>query len=577
MSKILVIEDDTNIRTLLLRLLQMEGFEALGAINGRSGIELAQYQEPDLIICDIMMPECNGYEVLAQLQDSPSTASIPFIFLSAKADRTDQRHGMNLGADDYITKPFTKDELLNAVSARLAKRTTITQPYVNAMKQAVQSLNQLAYQDRLTNLPNRIFLHQYLQETMALAKDTQSQIALLDINLNHFKAIHDNQGHTGDAALCQLIADRLVTVAGEQTIVARLGENEFAIVLTCLADLTTAETLAKQLLQIFLEPLTARGRLVDVQVNIGIAIYPDHATTPDQLLNRANLAMNYGAGRRDNGSGNTCYQVYTPQIEALITEQQLLTNHLPVALERSQLVLFFQPQVNSVTGRVIGVEALLRWHHPELGILRPHEFISIAEKTGLILPIGEWVIKTVCEQAVQWGQFSLRSIKMSVNISVRQFRQGNLLEILACSLHETGLAPQNLVLELTESSVMEESDLTIKTLQDLKGLGIQIAIDNFGTSYFSLQQLKRLPIDILKIDRSFVRDITENSNNMAIVKAIIAMAQTLQLKVIAQGVETREQQNFLRQAGCYAMQGFLFSPPIPLADLEQFLTCDLRL
>jgi len=580
MTQILVIEDDTNVRTLILKLLQAEGFDAMSAEDGQIGVQLAKVHEPDLIICDIMMPECDGYSVLNQLRQNASTAAIPFIFLSAKSERIDLRQGMELGADDYLTKPFKRAELLGAVAARLAKQESLTQPYVEEMKRAAHNLNQLAYRDPLTGLPNRILFHHQLQEVVTRTIRNEKReglqspnpVAVLCINLNRFKAININLGYNNGDLLLKLIAERLEKSFGRDGTLARLGGDEFSLLITHAESKQAIADIAQKVLKLLGDPYNLNGHYAQIQVSIGIALYPTDSDTPDRLLNQADMAMRYVKAK-----GNGGYQFYMPDIDALATARHLMESKLTQALERLEFQLYYQPQVNLITGRIIGAEALLRWKDPELGLVYPAKFISIAEETGLIIPIGEWALRTACIQAKAWERSNRLPIRISVNLSARQFRQDNLVETVAQILQETELSADVLALELTETSVMENVEATILILQELKRWGVHISIDDFGTGYSSLNYLKRFPIDTLKIDQAFVRDITTDPNDAAIAKAIIAMAQSLQLKVIAEGVETQEQFNFLRQSGCHAMQGYLFSPPVPADEFELLLSADKRL
>lgn len=573
MSKILVIEDDATVRTLILKLLKAEGFEVISGENGRTGIQMAQAHEPDLIICDVMMPELNGYEVLEHLRRDPATARIPFVFLSAKADRTDLRQGMDLGADDYLTKPFRRAELLGAISARLNKQATITQPYIDEMKRAAQNLSQLAYRDPLTNLPNRIVFHHKLQEALKQAAQSQSLMAVMYLNLDRFKEINANLGYAEGDLLLHLVAERLIQVKLDcESLVARLGGDEFSVLVIDVGDRQHVEEAAQHLQRILAEPYVLSEQTVQGQFSMGIALYPDDSNSSDNLLNRAEMAMRYAKSK-----GGQAYEFYSIELGALVTERQTLHNKLLTALDRQEFQLHYQPQVNLITGRIIGVEALLRWYQPELGWVMPDRFIAIAEETGLIVQIGEWVLQTACRQAKSWQASSQIPTRISVNLSARQFRQPNLAERVAEILQQTGLEPDLLVIELTETCVMENVEATIVTLQALQAMGIHISIDDFGTGYSSLNYLKRFPIDVLKIDRSFVQEITTDSNDAAIAKAIIAMAQSLQLKVIAEGVESEAQYTFLRQSGCYAMQGYLFSRPVVADEFEKLLIEDRRL
>lgn len=571
MKTILVIEDDRSIRTNMLKILKFDGFEAIGAEDGVAGVQMAKAYVPDLIICDIMMPNLDGYGVLAALSEDPETATIPFIFLSAKADRSDIRQGMNLGADDYLTKPFSRQELTEAIAARLDKQQAIAQPYMDEMKRVADSLSKVAYSDPLTNLPNRILLRHRLQEALMKAKRKQQLVAVLCLNLDRFGNINSTFGPaTGDLVL-RAVAKRLTECVGSQDTVARLSGDEFSIVLTEITGKDGVTELAEQILYTIAQPYNLNEREVTVQASIGIALYPEDSSNPDQLLTYVDTAR-----RWCKKQGGYCYQFYSSQMDTLAAERRLLETDLNVALERSQFEVYYQPQVNLITGRIIGVEALLRWKHPERGSISPKIFIPVAEETGLIISIGEWVLETACTQVKVWQTSSLMPMRVSVNLSARQFKQKNLLETVANVLSKTGLDPKLLILELTETSVMEDVNAAIGTLEDLKAMGIEISIDDFGTGYSSLNYLKRFPIDSLKIDQSFVSQVTEDDHDAAIAKAIIAMAQSLKLKVIAEGVETEEQLTFLRKQGCHGIQGYLYSPPLTAAGIEQLLSEDKR-
>jgi diguanylate cyclase (GGDEF)-like protein len=572
MVKILVIEDDPSVQSLVVKLLKAEGFDVVSGSDGRVGIQLVLACIPDLILCDIMMPELNGYEVLEHLRQNPETARIPFIFLSAKADRSDQRQGMDLGADDYLIKPFKRTELLSAISARLEKQTTITQPYIDEMKRAAETLNQMAYRDPLTNLPNRILLHHSLQEAIKQAERSHQPISVFCLNLDQFQTINTNLGYLSGDTLLQKVAERLSRGLGKEATVARLGGDEFSLLLPNLANREELANLAQFLSKLLAEPYDINGHYTQIQSSIGIAIYPEHGNTADRLLHQADIAMRYA---KTQGIGT--YQFYHHDLDKRALERQTFQESLKGSLDSHQLVLYYQPQINLVTGRITGAEALLRWQHPELGSVPPDKFIPVAEETGFIIPIGQWILQTACQQACSWQHPSRSPVRVFVNLSARQLKQQNLIETIDGVLKQTGLNPDALVLELTETSVMEAVDTTIPILQRLRTMGIHISIDDFGTGYSSLNYLKRFPIDTLKIDKSFVRDITTDANDAAIVKAIIAMAQSLQLKVVAEGVETNEQLTFLRQMGCNAMQGFLFSRAVPAAEFEKMLEEDKRL
>jgi diguanylate cyclase (GGDEF)-like protein len=570
MTKILVIEDDRGIRTIVQKMLQAEGYDVVSAVDGRQGVELAIEHEPDLIICDIMMPEYDGHEVLQQLRQNPSTAMISFIFLSAKSEKNDLRQGMELGADDYLTKPFSRAELLGAISARLAKNTNITQPYITEMKRAAQSLGQIAYRDPLTNLPNRILLYSQLQSALSHAKKHEQSVAVVCINLDRFKSINATLGHAAGDLLLQTISTRLQSIVDTGDIVARIGGDEFCLVLVSRTDQAEIEAFTQTVFKELSDPYELNEQIIHIRFSMGIALYPQAANTLEKLLNQADMAMRQA---KKQGCG---FQFYTTEMNSLIVEREWLETNLKQALEREELQLLYQPQVNLITGRIIGAEALLRWNHPEQGVLAPPKFLPIAEENNLMAPIGDWILRTACTQAKAWQSANLMPIRIAVNLSPYQFKQSTLVEEVAQILSETGMSANSLVLELTEAGIMEDLEATTTTLNALQAIGVKISIDDFGTGYFSLSCLKRFEIDTLKIDHSFIKNILTDPQDAAIAKAIVAMAQSLQMKVIAEGVETEEQYNLLRQSGCHASQGYLFSPPLPAEEFEKLLQEDKR-
>ena len=567
MTQILVIEDDTVTCTLMLKLLQAEAFEVLIAHDGFAGVQLAQSHEPDLIICDIMMPEYSGYEVLQQLRAQSATAAIPFIFLSAKADRTDFRQGMALGADDYLIKPFRRDELLAAIAARLNKRAALTQPYIDEMKRAAKTLGQIAFVDPLTNLPNRISFHDHCRKAIKQAQQTDRLVAVVRFNVKDFGAVNTTLGYFNGDYLLQKVAERLKQAAGDYP-VARLVANDFGLLLHDVTSEAAIAAITQRILAPLVEPYKLDGHSVQVQLRIGAAYYPDHGSSAGELVTHAEIAMHDVAH-----SGH--YQLYTPAMSALASENQRLQDQLSLALSHSELHVHYQPQVNLITGRMIGAEARLLWHHPDQGLIDPQSVI-VAANDALVCAINQWTLEAVCEQAKVWQAVAPRPMRVAVNVFAPQFRQDDVVATVAELLHRAELDPDMLMLEFAEACAMEAVEAAILKLNELKVVGVAIAIDGFGTGFSSLNYLKRFPLSMLKIDPSFIQTMLTDANDAAIVKTIIAIGQSLQLKVLAEGVETAAQVNFLRQSGCYAIQGNWFRPPLPASELEALLLTDER-
>lgn len=577
MHKILVIEDEESIRNNLLELLEATDFQAFGAENGLKGVQLAIKHLPDLIVCDVTMPELDGYGVLTKLRANPVTANIPFIFLSALSERSHLRQGMELGADDYITKPCSSAELLRAIATRLEKHSAIASHYTTDNKQTeVRGFREppLLY-DCLTNLPHRLSLRERFDRLLTewdisdLETNSYSplMVPVMCLGLDQFNRINDNLGYEFGDLLLQAVAERLTTHLSEVHTITRLSSDEFAIVPTVVDQKKAAGHFAQNLLEVFKEPLHLKNQEVYITPSIGIALYPRDSSDIEKLLQQAKKAM-----VRAQQQGGNNYEFYTAAFSVGTYNSLALETELRHALDRQDFQLHYQPQVDLRTGKIVGAEALVRWCHPQQGQISPAKFIPLAEETGLIVPLGDWVLKTAIEQAYAWHKIGFRSLRVAVNLSGRQFSQLDMRQRLVQLLADAGLAPQYLELELTESILVENAEMAVRRLNALKAIGIHIAIDDFGTGYSSLGYLQQFPFDILKIDQCFVRDINNNPKNAAIATAIIHMSHQLNLKVIAEGVETAAELAVLQQYHCDEMQGYLFSRPLPAADFEQLLT-----
>jgi len=435
-----------------------------------------------------------------------------------------------------------------------------------AVNKDINNIKNHAYYDILTGLPNRFLLHDRLSFVVHHAKRNNQYMALLLLDLNRFKLINDTLGFTAGDVLLQTVGNRLKAALREVDTVFRLGDDEFAIILEEISQPQDAAKVAKKIMAACSIPFEFSDHELYVTTSIGISIFPSDGDNLEILLKNAEAAMN-----RAKELGINNYQHYKPTMNSQAFEQLTLEHNLRKALKKNEFVVYYQPQVDLTTNRITGAEALLRWNHPDLGMISPAQFIPIAEQTGLILPLGEWVLNTACKQAHRWQQLYNRDLIMSVNLSARQFLQQDLVTTINRALRESSLKPQLLELEITESLGMKNPELTLKTLHELKEMGIHIAIDDFGTGYSSLSYLKKFPIDTLKIDRSFISELLTDPNNSAIVLAIIVLAHSLKLKVIAEGVEQQAEADFLQKHDCEQMQGYLFSPPVPAEEFEKML------
>ena len=432
-----------------------------------------------------------------------------------------------------------------------------------------ESLATMAYYDALTGMPNRTLLQDRLHQAMIDADRHERLVALLFLDLDRFKHINDTFGHERGDELLKKVAKRLLECVRPGDTVARPGGDEFNVMLADVAKVDDVSRVAQRIIDAFSVPFELDGRELFITCSVGIALYPFDDRGIETLYRNADAAMYHA---KDEGRNN--FQFYSAEMNAQSAQRLALENALRRALERDELRVFYQPQVDLNSGRIVGAEALVRWQHPELGLVSPADFIPLTEETGLIVPIGEWVLRQACAQARAWQNAGLPPIRVAVNFSARQLRQRDLYDVVTAALQQAGLAPEWLEVELTESLVMHDVNRTIDVLRGLKQMGVTVAVDDFGTGYSSLSYLQRLPIGVIKIDRAFIEHISDNPDDAAIAKAIIALAKSLQLKTVAEGVETGAQADFLRRHGCDVMQGYYFSRPLPADKFIQLLKED---
>ncbi|MBW4651855.1 MAG: EAL domain-containing protein [Kaiparowitsia implicata GSE-PSE-MK54-09C] len=575
MQKILIIEDDASVRNAIMKFLQAANFEVISAADGEAGMRLALEHEPDLIVCDAMMPELTGDRVLQLLRANERTQSIPFLVLVTRNNNAELPGGMIAGVDDVLVKPFTRDGLLRAIARQLSQPATILEspsttgpaPY----RQRVEHMTQSTYCDPLTDLHNRtVLLHQLRQ---ALLQDSPAcpSVAFICLHFDQLTALSQQHGFNLSDRLMRQMSDRLVHSLPLHYTVARTGIDAFGVLIPNRASAQALLDFAQYLQHHLTQPYQIGTTTIHLPCALGIACNSFSGTKAEELMHQARLAAHLATQQ------DCSIQLYTPPQEKQAPQQETLVQALYRALDQREFFLEYQPQVNLMTGRIIAAEALLRWQHPQRGVLYPPQFLSVADDIGVLVPIGEWVLQTACRQAETWQAAAQSPINVGVNLSSRQFHHPQLVTAIAHATAQSSLNPSLLMLDLTESTLMHHWETSRSTLEQLKQVGICINIDDFGTGLSSLNYLHQLPIHYLKIDPSFIRGIVTSTKALNVARAIVAMAQNLHIRTTAEGVEAREQVALLRQIGCYSVQGNLFSPSVGARDLEEMLLTDKRI
>ncbi|MBK1988251.1 EAL domain-containing protein [Sphaerospermopsis aphanizomenoides BCCUSP55] len=580
---ILVVDDVLENVRLLSSILERNGYETRKAISGTMALTTVEAALPTLILLDIRMPDMNGYQVCQQLKSNPKTAHIPIIFLSAADDISDKIQAFQVGGADYITKPFHIEEVLARVKHQLtiiqARQTicdlnTQLEARVRERTQQLEIANfqlaEMAFQDSLTKLPNRSLLMEKLWESIATQQaDPDYQFAVFYLDCDRFKIVNDSLGHLAGDELLIAVTQRLKSLLDDDIFLARLGGDEFVILLKNFTNADAIIKIAESISQRFTDPFHLREREVFLSFSIGIVSECSTYSDPEALLRDADIAM-YKA----KSLGKEQYQIFVPKMHQNAYQRLQIETDLRKAIQNEKFILHYQPIIDLITGKAIGVEALIRWQHPTQGLISPADFIPLAEETGLILKIGYWTLKQACHQLHLWQENNIvdSSFSVSVNLSAYQFAQSNLLQQIDDILTETQIPPECLKLEITETAIMENVAAAAQVIKSLRQRRIQLSIDDFGTGYSSLSYLHSFPVDNLKIDRSFVQHLHEKSDSLALVNAIVQIAKTMGMNIIAEGIETDHQLEQLKLLDCQFGQGYLFSEPLDSEKITSFMT-----
>ncbi|BAL22540.1 EAL domain-containing protein [Azoarcus sp. KH32C] len=570
-ASLLVVDDIPENIHELLEALKSE-YRIRVARNGAEALDVVQGPTPpDLVLLDILMPDMDGYEVCRRIKEMPGGDRIPVLFVTV-VDATDEKvKGFELGAADYITKPFDIDEVRARIRTHLelARLRRFLEDLV-AQRSAMLQVSEekyrvLAHRDPLTGLANRMLFAELLSHAILHAERSQNQFALLFLDLDRFKTINESLGHkVGDQLLIEG-AKRLKALLPDSDAIARIGGDEFNIIVDHSDDMPI-DLMAQRMIDAFAEPFVAAGHSVYVGVSVGIALFPADGTSAEVLQSSADAALHQAKMQ-----GRGILRFFSPELTRRAKERVALDADLRRALERQELRLHYQPQVDLFSGEIVGLEALVRWQHPERGMIPPGDFIPLAEESGLVVPLGDWVLQEACRQIKLWSDAGCAVRQTAVNVSTVQLSRGNLVGSVRSALATSGIAPEQLELEITESFVMADREQSFKTLAELKALGVRLSIDDFGTGYSSLAYLQQLDVHTLKIDRSFVSDMTTDSGNASIVRAVIGIGHSLGLTVVAEGVEDEVQAHVLRSMRCNVMQGYLVSRPLPVERMTEFL------
>ena len=551
---ILIADDDPSIRLVLRHVMEQCRYHVIEVGTGKEAVESTINQVPDLILMDAVMPEMDGFSATEEIKKLSGCKSTPVLMATSLDDDLSIARAFEVGASDFVTKPFNWSVLKHRISRMLYAA------------EAEHKIRHLSYHDTLTGLPNRMLFIDRIDQAISRAQREQAQFALLFLDIDHFKVINDSMGHEAGDELLNIVSTRLKDILRKTDTVARLGGDEFTIIVEDLEEPEWVVSVANNILKELNVPAEINGKEVHIGGSIGIAMYPQDGDNFGALLKNADTAM-----YRAKDMGRQTFQFYASEMSHKAMQRLDLENQLRRALKEDEFIVYYQPKIDLSNNECTGVEALVRWQHPERGIVPPDDFIPLAEETGLIIQLDEWVMRTACEQFKKWKNSGSTLVNLSVNVSARHFQEGGLVSRCKKILNGTLIEAGNLEIELTESALVDNYCNAKNILNEIHEMGIGIALDDFGTGYASMSYLKEFPFDTVKIDKTFVQGVPDNSENTAIVKAIIQLTRALNLKLVAEGVETEQQKTYLAEHECAYGQGYLWSKPVSAHDLEKLI------
>lgn len=569
---ILIIDDDDQIRRLLITVL-CSAYQCCEAASGEDALAAVRNHKFDLILSDINLGSMSGLDLVPRILELDPEAVV--VMISGEQTIENAIEALRAGAFDYVMKPLELIHVEAAVKRAIKHSRLLTEKRLykeqleELLRERTAQVKRLAYYDTRTELPNRSLFEDRLTQSLAIAQQGRRTVGVLFLALDQFKKVTDSLGHDRGDWLLKSVADRLKSCVSERDTVARFAGDEFAFLLDEIGGTKQVVDAIGTISEALKSPFNIDGHEVFVTASVGVSLFPVDGNNCQALLKNAGAAL-----YRAKLSGGNNYQFYTADMHQQAAKRLSLEASLRRAIEHEEFVVHYQPRVAIDTLKIVGLEALVRWNHPQHGLVPPAEFIPLAEDTGLIVPIGEWILRTACSQNRLWQESGIEPLRVAVNISARQFQQKDIDARIVQILDEADLSPECLELELTESSIMSNPDFAVEVLTRLKQMGVKISVDDFGTGFSSLSYLKKLPIDALKIDRAFVRDANTDPDDAALVMAVITLAHNLRLKVVAEGVETEEQLRFLQLLRCDEIQGFLFSRALPAPELETLFSVD---